>query len=675
MEVVVDGDRPVELRGNRSHPFTRGALCGKMAGYLDHVQRPDRILHPLKRVGPKGEGKFEPISWDEALATITDRFKAIAASPHGPEAILPYSYYGTMGKLQASSLDRRFFHRLGASILDRTICASAGVAGYEYTMGRGRLGADPEAIDGAKLIINWGSNTAVTNAHLWSRMVDARRNGATLVAIDPFRSQTADRCDWHIAIRPGTDAALVLGMMHVIWREGLQDQNYLEQGTIGAEALRERVLQDYHPEIVANITDVPVATIEKLARAYATTHPSFIRVNYGLQRHFGGGMAVRAIACLPAIVGAWRHPGGGALLTTSGAYDWAADKLARPDLSPPGTRIVNMNQLGDALVGELPGPPVKAMYVYNCNPAAVAPSQGKVIAGLMREDLFTVVHEQVGTDTVDYADIVLPATTQLEHIDIHGSYGHHHVMLNTPAIPPRGEARSNNDVFRALAARIGFESELFPDDETLIREALDGGPSLSGITLERLREESGSVRLDVPSPYLPFAEGKFPTPSGKCELYCERMALAGLDPLPSYTAPLEDPQTCPELAERYPIQLLSPPRPQFLNSTFAGTDRNRKRAGDPAIELSDRDASERGLHEGDWVEVFNDRGRFVARVVLSGAVRPGVAVAPSIYWNKHSPGRSNVNSTTSSGLTDMGGGALFFDNLVQVRKTTETVGD
>ena len=382
-----------------------------------------------------------------------------------------------MGKLQASSLDRRFFHRLGASILDRTICASAGSAGYEYTNGRGRLGADPMAVPDCRLILNWGSNTAHSNSHLWSLMIRARQRGATLVTIDPYRSPTAARSDWHIQPRPGTDAALALGLMHVLWRDGLADEDYLARATIGADRLKARALEEYPVDKVAEISGVPPSTIEDLARRYAAEQPSLIRLNYGLQRHHGGGMAVRTIACLPAIVGAWKHHGGGALLSTSGAYDFDMDALTRPDLSPPGTRVVNMNHLAEALAGELPGPAVRALYVYNCNPAAIAPDQRKVIEGLKRDDLFTVVHEQFPTDTVDYADIVLPATTQLEHLDVHGSYGHHFVMLNAPSIPPRGESRSNNDVFRALADRLHLEPDLFPDDETLIRQALGGGPT------------------------------------------------------------------------------------------------------------------------------------------------------------------------------------------------------
>jgi anaerobic selenocysteine-containing dehydrogenase len=673
MRVTVKDGVAIELRGDSDHPFTQGFLCQKMARYLDRVYSPDRLLQPMRRVGRKGEGAFEPIGWDQALDLIAAKFAAIAGSSDGPQAILPYSYYGTMGKLQASSLDRRFFHRLGASMLDRTICASAGAAGYEYTLGRGRLGADPLAIPNCKFIVNWGSNTANTNSHLWSLMIEARKAGATIVTVDPYRSPTARRSDWHIQPRPGTDAALALGLMHVIWRDGLQDGDYLASATVGAELLRQRVIAEYPPETVAAITGVDVATLTTFAHRLAREQPSFIRLNYGMQRHHGGGMAVRTIACLPAIIGSWRYPGGGTLLSTSGTYDFAIDRLTRPDLAPAGTRTINMNQLGEALAGELPGPPVRALYVYNCNPAAVTPNQARVLDGLKRDDLFTVVHELFATDTVDYADIVLPATSQLEHIDIHGSYGHMDVMYNSPAIAPRGQCRSNNDVFRALASRLEFEPDLFPDDETLIRQLLDGGPSLRGITLERLKEE-GSVRLNVPERFAPFADGVFPTPSGKCELYSERMRADGLDPLPAYTPPREDPQTRPDLAARFPLQMISPPRPQFLNSTFANSPRHRAAAGDPTIELSNDDARVRGLSSGQWVEVYNDRGRFQARVSLTESVRPGVAVATGIYWNKLTPGASNVNSTTSSALTDMGGGATFFDNMVEVRPVSSDSG-
>ncbi len=668
MLVTVEDGVAVELRGDPDHAVHPRVPLPEDGAVPRPGLQPRSLAPPDEaRWAKRAKGGSSASPGTRHSTTIAGRFAEIARSADGPEAILPYSYCGTMGKLQSSSLDRRFFHRLGASRLDRTICATAGSTGYEYTMGRGRMGADPMAVPRCKFIVNWGSNTANTNSHLWSLMIEARKAGATIVTVDPYKSPTARRSDWHIQPRPGTDAALALGLMHVIWRDGLQDDDYLARGTIGADLLRERVLAEYAPETVATITGVDVDTITRFAHRLACEQPSLIRLNYGMQRHRGGGMAVRTIACLPAIIGSWRHHGGGAMLSTSGTYDFAMDRLTRPLLSPPDARTVNMNQLAEALAGELPGPPVRALYVYNANPAAVAPDQARVLEGLRRDDLFVVVHELFATDTVDYADIVLPATSQLEHVDLHGSYGHFDVMYNPPAIAPLGECRSNNDVFRALAGRLGFEPDLFPDDETLIREVLDGGPSLGGISLERLKTE-GAVRLNIPETFAPFADGVFPTPSGKCELYSERMKADGFDPLPTYTPPGEDPQTRPELAARYPLQLLSPPRPQFVNSTFANSPRHRTAAGDPTVELSDDDARERGLNGGDWAEVYNDRGRFRARVALTGSVRPGVAVATGLYWNKLVPGGSNVNSTSSSALSDMGGGATFFDNLVEVRR-------
>ena len=668
MLVTVESGRAIALKGNPDHPFTRGALCGKMNHYLEQVYSPDRLRTPLKRIGPKGKGQFESISWEEAIATIARRFEAIASSEHGPQAILPYSYYGTMGKLQASSLDRVFFHRIGASKLDRTICASAGSQGYEYTVGAGRFGADPMAVPGCRLIVNWGSNTVQTNAHLWSLMVDARRqSGAKIVTIDPYRSETAEKSDVHLQPRPGTDAALALGLMHVIFRDGLQDQAYIDDYCHGGDDLKARVLAEYGPEKVAEITKLSVNEIETLAHDLATVQPTLIRLNYGLQRHYGGGMAVRTIACLPAVTGAWRYPGGGALLSTSGTYDFNMQALPRPDLSPPGTRMINMNQLAEALAGELDGPPVLGLYVYNCNPAAVAPNQAKVLEGLRRDDLFTVVHELFLTDTADYADIVLPATSQLEHIDLHGSYGHHEVMLNCKAIEPLGLARSNNDVFRLLAAEMKLEPELFPPDERLIEMALDGGPHTSGIDFISLNENKYQ-RLHLPDVHLPYANGEFKTPTGKCELYSESMRQAGLDPLPVYTPPAEDPQSKPEMAARYPIQMVSPPKGAFLNSTFGGSKWHQGRAGNPSIEIAEDDAIARDIENGDWVVVFNDRGKFLAVAMTNGSVRTGVACARGIHWNKKSPGGSGINATTSSGLSDMGGGALFFDNLIEIRK-------
>ncbi len=716
MLVTLDGDRAVAVRGDREHPFTRGFLCHKVSRYTERVYHRDRLMFPMRRVGPKGSGQFERITWDAALDEIAARFRFISDGPHGPQAILPYSYCGTMGKIQSEGLDRRFFHRLGASLLDRTICATAGGVGYTMTIGS-KQGTDPDAFSQSQYIINWGSNTAVTNMHLWVRMVEARkRHGAKIVTIDPYRSVTAARSDWHLAPRPGTDAALALGLMHVIFRDGLEDENYLRDFCLGGDELRERVRSDYSPQRVAEVTGLDVADIEQLSHEYASggsrmaalgrpqpSHgtaegghpPSVIRINYGMQRHAGGGMAVRTVACLPAIIGAWRHPAGGILLSTSGTFAFNLAAVQRPDLTPAGTRTINMTQLAEALHGELTGPPVQALYVYNSNPAAIAPDQQRVLAGLRRDDLFTVVHDQFPTDTVDYADLVLPATTQLEHFDLHGSYGHQFVQVNVPAIAPLGESRCNTDVFRGLARRLGFESELFDvSDEQLARELLWESTSpenvptaMRGITLDRLKRE-GAIKLtrsvseglacpaNSPTHSLtlrvsfdaPFANGGFATPSGKCELRCERLAALGHDPLPTFIPPAESPASAPELAKRFPLQLLTPPSPHFLNSTFVEVDSLRRSAIEPQLEISVVDASARGIQQGEMVRIFNDRGSFVARALVGDSVRPGVVVSPSIWWNKHSPGNRNSNSTTPTRLTDLGGGATFFDNLVQVER-------
>lgn len=662
--------RAVQIRGDRDHPFTRGFLCQKVSNYLERVYHPERLLYPLRRLGGKGQGRFEQISWPEAIRTIADRFRAIAASVHGPQAILPYSYAGTMGKLMYGSLDRRFFHRLGASLLDRTICATAGAAGCDVTLGT-RAMIDPEAAVNCRYIVNWGSNTAVTNIHFWKIEFEARKRGAKIITIDPYRSPTAAKSDWWIPIRPGTDAALALGVMHIIFREGWQDQDYLDRYCLGTEQLRDRVMREYQPARVAAITGLPVADIERFAREYARSRdlfggPALLRVNYGLQRHGGGGMAVRTLVCLPAVTGDWRHPGAGALLSTSKAYPFDEASLTRPDLTPPGTRTINMNQLAEALHGELAGPPVQALFVYNSNPAAVAPNQSRVLAGLKREDLFTVVHDQFQTDTADYADIVLPATTQLEHFDVHGSYGHLYVQANNPAIAPLGEAKPNTEVFRLLAREMGFEPELFEvSDEELARQCMARPDSaLDGITL--VAAKAGPVRLNLPKDWAPFAEGRFPTPSGKCEFHSEREARAGRDPLPDYTPPHEDPQTRPDLAAKYPLQMLTPPASSFLNSSFVNVETLRKNAGEVTVEIHPADAAARGIADGQTVTVFNGRGRFRARAIVGDSVKPGVVVSLGVWWNRYTEDGVNCNSTTSTALTDLGGGATFFDNLVEV---------
>jgi anaerobic selenocysteine-containing dehydrogenase len=559
-----------------------------------------------------------------------------------------------MGLLQGGSMDRRFFHRLGASLLDRTICATAGMFGMRYTVGAS-VGTNPETVDQARYILVWGSNIITSNIHLWRYMLRARANGARIVTIDPLRTRTAEQSDEHIAIMPGTDAALALGMMHVIIREGLHDKDYIDRFTAGFEKLKRRV-EEYPPERVSTVTGLPRETIERLAHDYATNSPPFIRVNYGLQRHAGGGMAVRTIFCLPALVGAWRYPGGGALLSTSGFFPMNYAALERPDLIRGNPRTINMSRLGDALCKA--HPTVRALVVYNSNPAAVAPNQQRVLQGLRREDLFTVVLEHFQTDTADYADIVLPATTQLEHFDIHKSYGHTYVLANNPAIEPLGECKPNSEIFRLLARRMGFDSSCFSDsDEDMAQQALS---TCDGIKLDDLKEK-GWIRLKVPD--APFANGGFPSPSGKCEFYSER--LEDLDPLPGYIPPREDRLSNPSLAERFPLALISPPAHHFLNSTFVNVLGDKEHG--PTLEIHPEDARVRQINDGMPVQIFNDRGSFLATAVVCDRTRIGVVSAPSIWWNKLAPGGRNANSTTSEELTDMGGGATFYDNLVDVQ--------
>ncbi|HSF22868.1 MAG TPA: molybdopterin oxidoreductase family protein [Blastocatellia bacterium] len=663
MLVEVKDGRAVKVSGDSSHPPTQGFLCTKVTRYLERVYHPDRVLYPMKRAGAKGEGRFERISWDEALETIANRFCEIAQSPDGPEAILPYSYGGTMGVVNSGSMDRRFFNRLGASKLARTICSAAGGEAIGYTLGA-KMGTDVENFHRARLIVLWGTNTLSSNIHLWPEIKRAIEDGARLIGIDPYRNHTMDQCHQLIQLRPGTDAALALAMMNVIVSEGLEDRDYIKQHTLGFEKLRERAAE-FPPSRAASICGVAEDVIVQFAREYATTRPAVIRVNYGLQRHAGGGMAVRAISCLPAVIGAWRDAGGGVLLSTSGIFSFDEQALERPDLRRGNPRTINMTRLGEALAEA--DPPVRAIYVYNSNPAAIAPDQSRVIAGFKREDLFTVVHEQFQTDTADYADILLPATTQLEHRDMVKPYGHYYLVYNEPAIAPLGEARPNWEVFRSLAHRMGFEEACFNDsDEDIINQALAGDyQPFDGITLDRLKRD-GWARLNLPETYAPFADGGYSTPSGKCEFYSDSMKRMGLDPVPAYIPPRESPATAPELAARYPLQLLSPPANSFLNSTFSHLKSFIRAEREPFIQLNEEDAKARGITDGETVRVWNDRGscQLVARV--SDRVKPGVAVALAIWWNKLSPGRANVNQTVSQALTDIGAGATFYDNLVEV---------
>ena len=666
LEITVENGRAIKVAGAAEHPTTQGVLCTKVAHYLDRVYSKDRVLYPLRRVGPKGTARFERITWDEAIDTIAVRFKEITSSSDGPQAILPYSYAGTMGLLQYCSMDRRFFYRLGASLLDRTICSTAGKVGYGATIGAS-IGTDIEQFENAKLILIWGSNPIVSNLHLWSRVQEAKRRGAKLIAIDPYRSLTAEKCHLHLAPLPGTDAALALGMMHVLIDEDLLDHDYISRYTLGFDALKQRV-REYPPERAAQITGIAAADIVALARDYGTIKPAAIRLNYGMQRHAGGGMAMRTAACLPALVGAWRDPAGGCLLSSSGSYPTNSKALERPDLIWNNPRTINMSAIGDALT-EAKDPPIRAIYVYNSNPVAVAPESSKVVAGFAREDLFCVVHDVFLTDTADYADIVLPATTQLEHLDVHSSYGHLYVLANNPAIAPQGEAKQNTEVFRLLAARMGFDEACFREtDEEIARNAfmLDH-PRAQGLDWEKLKAD-GWQRLNVPSPFAPFAQGNFPTPFGKCEFYSETLARQGIDPLPTFTPPRESVASNPSLAKRFPLAIISPPARHALNSTFANLPVFVEHEKTPWLDIHPNDASARGVADGDKVRVFNNRGSMVLTARVSAKPRPGVVVALSIWWRKLSPDGNNANALTGQGLTDLGRAATFYDCLVEVER-------
>jgi len=664
--VTVERGRATRITGDPDHPFTNGFLCAKVNRYLERTYHRDRLLHPLRRVGRKGTGSFVRMSWEEAIDEVAERLGEIVRSSDGPQAILPYSYAGTMGLVQGASMDRRFFHLLGASKLDRTICSMPGTVGMRMTVGA-NIGADGEGLPQSDLVLLWGTNTLTSNPHLWPFVLEARKNGARILGIDPIRTRTMEQCDEWLAIRPGTDAALALAMMHVMFDEGLEDRDYLERYTLGADELRTRVLE-YPPERVAPITGLPAERIRELGREYGRARAAFIRVNYGLQRHYGGGMAVRTIACLPAVAGHWRRAGGGVQLSTSGTFQYNNAALQRLDLSPP-SRTINMIRLGDALGNAdagVGGPPVRALVVYNSNPAAVAPDRNAVVRGLMREDLFTVVLEHFQTDTADYADIVLPATTQLEHWDLHYSYGHLYATLNQPAIEPLGEAKPNTEIFRLIARRMGMTHPVLADDDvTIIKQALDSPHErMRGVTFDALRER-GWMRLNVPRPFVPYAEGSFPTPSGKCEFVSARLGEMGIDTLPTYTPPLELPETAPELAARFPLVLISSPRHYFLNSTFVNIESLRKNA-EPECVLHAADAERRGIAEGARVVVFNARGEFTALARVGDQVREGVVWAPSIWWAKLAPDGTTANATTSQRETDMGGGPVFYDNLVEV---------
>ena len=664
LEVSVTDGRITEVTGTPGHPFTQGVICGKVHDYAERVYAPTRVLTPLRRVGAKGEGRFEPMTWDAAIEEIAHQWRRIIAQ-WGAEAILPFSYGGTLGLLQYWA-GHPLFYALGASRLERTICINTAYAGWRATLGA-VTGNDSEQMVNSDLVVLWGINASYTHINAMTLVKRARRRGAFIVCIDPYRTQTAKTADLHLMPRPGTDGALALGMMHVLIGEGLVDDDYIHRATLGFTALAEHVKQ-YDPERVSRITGLPADEIVAFARRYGATKAAFIRVGIGLSRHDNGGMTCRTIACLPALTGAYAHPAGGALLSSTATFGLEYDALERADLMPrPAPRVVNMIHLGRALADPELRPPVKALYVYNSNPASVCPNQELLLQGLRREDLFTVVHEQHLTDTTDYADIVLPATTSMEHVDLYKSYGHMYLQLAEPVIPPEGESLSNWHVVRRLAKAMGLADPHFDKDEAaLIREVLrSGDPSVSGITYERLKGER-VVRLSIGRPYLPFADGA-PTPSGKVEFVSETLANQGLPPLPTWIPLVEGPDNA-ELVRRYPLQCLVPPNRFFLNSSFSQSERMRRLQRRPSVMLNPADAAARGISGGDAVLVRSARGeaQFVAE--LTEDTRPGVAVVEGIWWSKHQTGGRGVNALTDDRTADMGGGPALHSNLVQVAR-------
>jgi anaerobic selenocysteine-containing dehydrogenase len=642
----------IKVEGDPSHPVTKGAICNKVRNLPERIHDPARLLTPLKRTGPKGSGEFTPITWEEAIKEITSRWKALIAE-EGAESILPYSFYGNMGYLGTEGMDRRFFHRMGSSRLQRSICSAAGGVGYGYTMG-GDFGTSPEDTVNAKLIIFWGVNAVSTNMHQVILAEEARKAGAVIVAIDVHKNRTGKWADWFIPLRPGTDAALALGMMHILFAENMTDEAFLREYTVGAEELREHV-RAYDPARVSTITGVPVDDLYKLARMYGNTQPSFIRIGNGLQHHDNGGMNVRTIACLPAITGAWLHKGGGAIKSNSGYLTLNERALQRHDLLKKSTRRINMNRIGEALL-ELT-PPIRSLYIYNCNPAIVAPDANKVREGLAREDLFTVVHELFLTETARYADIVLPATSSLENTDLYESYWHHYIHLQEPVLEPLGESKSNVEVFRLLAVGMGYEDQALKDsEEEIIRQALDApkNPVLEGITYELLKEHGfvkGKVR--------PLFPGKLPTASGKIELFSKAMLQDGYPPLPEYV-PLPD-------EDGLPFLFVPAPNHNFLNSTFSNNEKHVRLEKEPLLHMHAADADARGITAGDMVKVWNRRGECVMKAAVGEDVLPGTLVSQGL-WADATGKKRVVNALTPARTADMGGGAVFFSGRVEVER-------
>ena len=653
----VDGAVAVKLRGRVDHPYSQGELCPKVNHFLERVYSPDRILRPLRRTGPKGSGEFEPVSWDIALAEIAQRLNRVIAD-HGSEALMPFSDAGNQSLLATEGISTRFFNHLGATRLHRAVCGPTVAAGVSMTNGSS-LGLDPLELEHSRLIILWATNTRLTNRHLWPTIERARAAGARLVVVDPIRTVTAAEADHFVQPLPGTDIAMMLAMMHVLVRDDLVDTDWVDAHTTGFDELVDHV-GAWTPERAAAVTGVDAPTIEQLAHDYGTIRPAAIRTLIGGEHHENGGMFHRTLACLPALVGAWRDRGGGLARSVGSWQELLVDEagLGRPDLAAGRSpRTLNMSRLGEILTAQ--DDPVRAMIVWNANPVVMIPNADRVRAGLERDDLFTVVHEQFLTDTARYADFVLPATTQIEASDVVLAWGHLWLGWNEAAIEPVGESCSNSELFRRLAAAMELdEPSLYDDDETVLRA------SLPTVDLDELRRV-GWLRVPYPEDGRPWADGEFPTESGRIELASDRLVRLGQPRLPTFVPPTEGPGTA--LAERFPLQLLTPKHhTRFLNTSYSALPRHGPPEGGPFVELDRVDAEARGLADGDIARVWNDRCSLELQVRLSTRLRPGLVAIPFGWWMAHHRDGRIANSLTNDTLTDWGGGVAFSDTLVQL---------
>ncbi len=686
----VEDGKLAHVVGDPDNPLTNGRLCAKLKDFARHHSNPDRLLYPMRRSGPKGAGTFERISWEAALDEIRERWTQIIAE-HGAEAIMPHSYLGNIGCLNGVTSGDRFFNALETSVAEKTYCESGSSTAWVMTVGA-TGGLDPESFAYSKCILFWAQNPLSTQTHLWPFAMEARKKGAKIIVIDPVRTRSAKQADIHVALKPGTDGALALGLINVITQENLHDANYVGKYCLGFRELKRRAAK-FTPERVAEICGITAEEIRTVAREFAAAKASAIRIGVAVERQAGGGQAIRAITCLPALVGAWKYPGGGAVQMTLWSYPVEWDKMTRGEWIKPGVRVINELDLGKALTGEMAlDPPVMSLFVYNSNPLSMAPSQEKVRRGLARDDLFTVVSEHFVTDTARYADILLPATMQAEQLDIMFSWGHFYLMLNQPAIEPPGEAVSNTELFRRLSSTMGLtRPQLYLSDWELVENYIDwDADSMRGITLGYLKEH-GWARLWVggsPDIRAPHSEGNFPTPSGKCEFVASG-AMEGnhvkpvlrsgynyfqdgtaIDPVPNYIPPVESPDTNPELAKRFPLNIISGKAHAFLNTQYANERPQQERQGPlQEIMINSQDAKHRGIEAGDDIRVFNDRGAFTGVAEVTDDIRKGVVFVCVGYWDSMNKSKTGVNAVTDDRHSDMGQAGAYADVLVEVERT------